>query len=86
MKLTLKQKIKMIEEWLDLLREDERINTVEKDNLLTIPIGSSKVFLDKENKNNDKMLIDYIVIKRTELSMLDSRIVESIFKLSQKSS
>lgn len=76
----------MIEEWLDLLREDERINTVEKDNLLTIPIGSSKVFLDKENKNNDKMLIDYIVIKRTELSMLDSRIVESIFKLSQKSS
>lgn len=86
MKLTLKQKVKKIEEWLDLLREDERINTVEKDNLLTIPIGSSKVFLDKENKNNDKILIDYIVIKRTELSMLDSRIVESIFKLSQKSS
>jgi len=84
MKLTLKQKIKKIEEWLDLLREDERINTVEKDNLLTIPIGNSKVFLDKENKNNDKILIDYIIIKRTELSMLDSRIVESIFKLSQK--
>lgn len=85
MKITLKQKLKRIEEWLDQLRESEKVETIEKENI-TVPIGNSKVFLDKNNKMNDKILIDYIVIKRTELSMLDSRMVETIFKLSMKDS
>lgn len=85
MKVTLKQKLKRIEEWLDQLRESEKVETIEKENV-TVPIGNSKVFLDKNNKMNDKILIDYIVIKRTELSMLDSRMVETIYKLSMKDS
>ena len=83
MKITLKQKVQQIEAWLDNLREKEQENLVDKDNL-TVPVGTSKVFLDKNNKSNDKILVDYLIIKRSELSMVDTRIIETIFKLSQK--
>jgi FMN-dependent NADH-azoreductase len=81
MKLTLKQKIKEIETWFDQLRADEKIEQSEKE-LITVSVGKSKVFLDKNKKTNDKIQLDYIVIKRSEIPMLDSKIVESIYKLS----
>lgn len=82
MKLTLKQKIKEIEAWLDQLRENEKVESGDKE-LTTVSVGKSKVFLDKNKKANDKIQVDYIIIKRSELSMLETKIVESIFKLAE---
>ena len=83
MKLTLKQKVAKIEEWLDILRANINLESSPND-IVTVPVGNSKVFLDKSNKNNDKILIDYIVIKRSELSMVEKSMIETIFKLTDK--
>jgi hypothetical protein len=80
MKVTLKQKLQTIESWLDQVREDEKVSESEKE-LVTIPVGKSKIFLDKINKKNDKIQLDFIIIKRSELSMVETKMIESIYKL-----
>jgi hypothetical protein len=80
MKITLKQKLQTIEKWLDQVREDEKVSESDKE-LVTVPIGKSKIFLDKNSKKNDKIQLDFIIIKRSELSMVDTKMIETIYKL-----
>jgi hypothetical protein len=80
MKITLKQKLQTIENWLDQVREDEKVIESDKE-LVTVPVGKSKIFLDKNNKKNDKIQLDFIIIKRSELSMVDTKMIETIYKL-----